>query len=457
MMRATFVCGLAALVAGMSAWAEDFPLTFRTIPAKDVMSFPGGSGTYGQLELAKPAQLRKEPKAISRHPLYGVCRQTATGPVFLFRLDESKGDGKGYDQLIVDLNQNGDLSDDSVAQRATDRRTGSFVQMLFGPIEAPADKVVAGGRPVYFAQVYLFNQQLLAESRSDQRIMAGQLMLKAGWYLDTTVTLDGLKQRVGLFDGDGNLHLGDVARAQSYTNRGENSWYFMGGDNFLIGTDSSGGAADETFQREACAFGPILYLGAKAYQVELAPDCKSLRVEPWPEVLAEVALRPHGDQVRSVTLAWEQPGGRWQLIQPVVTDGKVMVPPGNYRLYACSLVGKGAARDQVMVSGMQRVPQTPVNIAAGKANNFDCGAPLDIKVSADKVSGSALLMLGQETASARDESESVLRISANVAGVGGEIYSTFQKGDGFRFQPPKPSFTIVQAGKTIADGNLEFG
>jgi hypothetical protein len=52
----------------------------------------------------------------------------------------------------------------------------------------------------------------------------------------------------------------------------------------------------------------------------------------------------------------------------------------------------------------------------------------------------------------------MLRISANVAGAGGEIYSTFQRGDGFRSQPPKPSFTIVQAGgKTVATGNLEYG
>jgi hypothetical protein len=140
-----------------------------------------------------------------------------------------------------------------------------------------------------------------------------------------------------------------------------------------------------------------------------------------------------------------------------VTDGKTMVPPGNYRLYACNLVGKGAPRDQVMVSGMQRVPQTPVSIVAGKANTLDCGAPLDIKVTAARVSATSQIMLGQDTGNTKNDSEYMLRINANVAGAGGEIYSTFQKGDGFRFQPPKPTFTIVQAGKTVANGNLEFG
>ena len=128
--------GALAVAAAATASGEDFPLTFRTIPAKDVMSFPGGSGTYGQLGLAKPAKLRKEPKAMSRHPLYGVCRDTPAGPAFLFRLDESKGDGKGYDQLIVDMNQNGDLTDDPVAQRAVlpaDRRASRPTRCSLAP------------------------------------------------------------------------------------------------------------------------------------------------------------------------------------------------------------------------------------------------------------------------------------------------------------------------------------
>jgi hypothetical protein len=455
------ICGVLAMAAAATALGKDFPLTFRTIPAKDVMSFPGGSGSYGLAGLTKPEKLRKEPKAMSRQPLYGVCRYTPTGLAFLFRLDESKGDGKGYDRLIVDMNQNGDLTDDSVVQRTvlpTDRRTSDTDQMFFGPIQTPADKAVAGGRPVYFAQVYLFNREILTSGQTRQTTEFGQLVLKAGWYLDTTVELNGLKQKVGVYDNDSNLRLGDIARSQTFTNRGGTSWYFRGGDSLLVDADGSGTFENDLFQSESCPFGPILYLGAKAYKVALAPDWKSLHMEPWTEALAEVALQPHGDQIRNVTLAWEQPSGQWQLIRPAVTDGKVMVPPGNYRLYASSLVGKGAPRDQVMVSGTQRVPQTPVSIAAGKANSLDCGAPLDIKVTAVKSRGASRELLGEDAGDAKATSDYVLRINANVAGAGGEVYSTFQKGDGFRTRPPKPSFTIVQAGgKTVASGSLEYG
>ena len=150
----------------------------------------------------------------------------------------------------------------------------------------------------------------------------GQLMLKAGWYLDTTVELNGVKQKVGVFDGDSNLRLGDLSQPQTFTSNGEKSWYFRPGDSLLVDTDGSGRFENNVFQSEVCPFGPILYLDGKAYKVALAPDCKSLRVEPWSEPLAEVTLQPHGDQVKNLTLAWEGPNGNWQLIRPAVVDGR---------------------------------------------------------------------------------------------------------------------------------------
>ena len=265
MIRPAILCSLLAMAVIVTTSGEEFPLTFQTIPAKDVMSFPGGSGTYGQLGLSKPGRLLKEPKAMSRHPLYGVCRGTPSGPAFLFRLDESKGNGKGYDQLIVDMNQNGDLTDDPASQRVslpTDRRASLPDQMLFGPIQAPADKTLAGGRPVYYARIYIFNRQLLSSGRTDQAFTVGQLMLKAGWYLDATVALDGLKQTVGVYDSHRNLRLGDVARSQTFTNRAEISWYFRAGDTLLVDADGSGGFENDVFQSKAYPFGPILYLAA---------------------------------------------------------------------------------------------------------------------------------------------------------------------------------------------------
>jgi hypothetical protein len=459
MIRPAFVGALVTVVAVVTASAEDFPLAFRTILAQDVMSFPGGSGSYGQMRLTKPTSLRKEPNTMSRHPLYGECDGTGKRDGFIFRLDESKGEGRGYDRLIIDMNQNGDLTDDPVAQSAalpTDRRAAMPDQFLFGPIQAPADKAVAGGRPVYFALAYIFNRGLLSSSRQAPNLFLGQLMLKPGWYLDATAKLDGRELKVGVLDGDSNLHLGDVSQPLMVTNRAERTWYFRFGDYLLVDADGSGAFKNDVFQSEACPFGPILHIGSKAYSVGLTSDCKSLRVEPWPEPLAEVALQPRGQQVRAITLAWERPGGKWQIIRPAVANGRVMVPPGNYRLYSCNLAGSSG--DQVMVSGTQRFPQRPVAIAVGKANALDCGGPLQIKVTANRAGASSRGLLAEDSGYTSLGSGSMLHINATVVGAGGEIYTTFLGGERLRSKPPKPTFSIVQTGgKTVAAGNLEYG
>ncbi len=460
------LCGAMAVAA--SAAAEDFPLTFRTMPAKDVMSFPGNAGANIQLRLAKPKDLKKEPKAMSSRAFYGEVGDSGAGPTLLVRLDESNGAGKGYDRLIVDMNQNGDLTDDPVVQRTvlpTEARSGSSRELVFGPIQAPADKTIAGGRPVYYAQVYLY-QPFVSYSLSNpsssarlaQNVTSGRLTLKAGWYLETTVTQDGVKRKVGVIDGDANLRLGDVSQPRTVSSRGEKTWYFRPGDSLLVDENGSGTFENDVFQSEVCPFGPILYLGAKAYKVTLAADGGTLRVGSWPQALAEVTLQPHGDQVHNLTLAWERSGEQWELIRPGVAGGKIQVPAGNYRLYACSLEGKSGRGGPVMVSGMHRAVQTPVTLAAGKANTLECGAPLDINVKATKASTTSRLLLGEDTSNRRSEPQPTMRISASVSGAGGEVYSTYYKGEGFKSRPPKPTFTVKDAaGKTVANGNLEYG
>jgi hypothetical protein len=462
MMNKAMLSGLVALVGLLPASAEEFPLTFRTVPAKDVMTFPGGFGASEMLSSSRPARLRREPKVVSQHPLYSGSRAVLGGASVLVRLDESKGDGRGYDQLIVDMNQNGDLTDDPVVQLTeptTTRSRATPRQLLFGPIQSPADKALVGGRPQYFAEVYLYNSQVTTRSSQAQNLTYGQFMLKAGWYLDATVTVDGTKWKVGVYDGDANQHLGDFAKSQVITNRGSVSWYFRNADSWLLKRDAAGGFADRSSANEMYPFGPFLYVGAKAYKMVMAPDCRSLRVEPWSEPLAEVALQPQGDQVRSITLAWEQPGGRWQLLRPAVAaGGKVQVPSGNYRLYACNIVGEGAARDRVTLSATRRAVLPPVSVAAGRNNTLACGAPLDVAVTAVKARPYASRLQLGEAAETAASSESELRINAVVTGAGGEIYSTFQKGERPDSKPAPPVFTITDAaGKQLAKGNLEYG
>ena len=458
--------GWLAPALGMTmclAAAEEFPLEFRTVPAKEVMAFPGGSGISAMLRPAKAAGIKREPKAASPQALYGEWRTGAGKTLCVFRLDESEGKGKGYDRLIVDANRNGDLTDDPVVGRVplpTDRRPTSSAtteSALFGPIELAVEGLFPGARPVYHAQLHVYNRAAISGLRSANgqmlALLIGQLRLKAGWYLDTTVEVAGAKVKMGVYDGDASLSLGEAAQPQLYKSSAQTNWFFRPGDSLLVDADGSGAFESDPFQAEAAPFGPLLYTGARPLRVELGPQCRSLRVEPWTQPLAEVTLEPRGNEVRNVSLGWQQADGNWQLLRAGAAGGKILVPPGQYRFYACTLLGESPGRQPVMVSGSQRLFQEPLRFHAGTPAQLRCGGPLEIELTADK--RSATTSIPPKTAS---DSDFVLRIGARVVGAAGEVYSVFGTGQQFREDPPKPVFTVTDAkGKRLANGNLEFG
>jgi hypothetical protein len=469
MMRTTLLCGMVLSVIPFLSPAKDFPLEFKTLTAEEAMAFPGGSGLYGQLRLEKPGDITKAPPAISKHPLYGQL-SNGTNRLF-FRLDESQGDGKGYDRLIVDMNQNGDLTDDLVATRVEQPHPASGVSRtemaLFGPIPVPEGKKIGAWRPIYFAQMYLFTPP--AEAGTNTRnVFLGQLRFKAGWYLETTVELDGVTRKVGIVDGNCNFHLGNLNQPVTYPNGKETNWYFSGGDYFLVDNNGSGKFESSVGNSASAPFGPLLYLGAKPYKAVLAADDKSLALEPWTGPLAELALQPHGEQVSGISVAWEKAPEQWQLLQLGVENGKAKVPPGNYWLYTCTIKVKAAAGDTLILSGYKRTPTGTAKAEAGASMPFKCGSPLEIKVASERdtrnmdatapESGSGLVRLFR--GSTRAEKPLQQLIQASVIGVGGEQYSSFflKETKGNLRQPPKPTFVITTTdGKEVASGNLEFG
>jgi len=463
------VCGAVFMAIPVLSSAKDFPLEFKTLNAQEAMAFPGGAGIYGTIQPNKPAGIRKEPAAISKHPLYGELNGQTVRDRLYFRLDESKGDGKGYDRLIVDMNQNGDLTDDAVAVRVEQpgsSKTTSPSQQeiaIFGPIAAPNDKMIGSSRPIYFAQMYLFTPP--AGVSSNVRIAYfGQLRFKAGWYLEATVEFDGTKRKVGIIDANCNLQLGDIVTPTTYSGGSETSWYFQNGDYFLQDITGSGKFKNTPGDSASSPFGPMLYLGAKPYKATLSADCKSLALDPWAEPLAELAIQPHGEQVNVIQVAWESSPGKWQLLQPGVENGKAKVPPGNYRLYACTLKVKTSGGDSLILSGYKLSPKDTVKAEAGVPASFKCGSPLDVKVTSSAretaAAGGSQSLLGRiaRNLSSSDQTLEQL-IQASVVGAGGESYSSFVLEDkNNQRQPPSPTFAVATSdGREVGSGNMEFG
>lgn len=445
MKKVMLLCGAALMAVPVFSSAETCPLEFKTLDAQQAMAFPGGSGTYGMIRL-KALRTLKEPKATSRHPLYGQLGDSPN--TYAFRLDESQGTGKGYDRLIIDLNRNGDLTDDAVVEHVPEPKPAQASaatlpqRALFGPIPVPDDKKIGDWRPIYFAEMYLFLPAGNFASVSANSSV-GQLRFKAGWYLQTTVKLDGITRKIGIVDGDGNLQLGDVSTPMTYKSGDVQNWYFQNGDYFLQDTDGSGKFENDITGSDASPFGPIIYLGSKPYKITLAADYKSLAVEEWSERLAHLDLQPHGDQVSDLQVAWESRPNHWQLLQPGVANGKALVPPGHYRLYTCKLKVETESGDSLILSGYKRLPQDTVAVEAGASADMRCGSPLEIKVSSERDSRNS----GNQM------------IQASVLGAGGETFSGFfLQSKGKLKQPPKPVFTVLTAdGKEVGSGNMEFG
>lgn len=460
MTRAGIIWTAALFAAGFTVTAETYPLAFKAVTAEQIEALPGGYGLYGNLQTTRPAGIKKEPKAVSHRPLYGPGEAYGSSQRYLYRLDESKGNGTGYDQLIVDMNQNGDLTDDAVVLREKPlvRVRGRTAQAAwFGPIPGPADKEFGGHRTVFYASIYL-RPVIGQESEEVPGGYMGYLRFKAGWYLEATVQVDGAKRKFAVYDGNNNLQLGEPPEVQEGQSGGERTWYFRPADNFFVDANDSGLFEKDGLEKEVRAFGPIVYVGDKPLKASLEPNCTSLRLEPWTDQLAQVTIEPKGGQLGHLVLAWEHPAGTWRLMSPPVEQGKIRVPPGRYRLYYCALFGQNPGADDVMVSGNLRTPKTPLKFEAGKANTLRCGGPIEIAANASKQRAQTIDDIRGQPRDARNDSDYVVRINANFRGVAGETYSTFLKGPKLASEPARPVFKVLNAdGKELAKGNLEFG
>ena len=114
------------------------------------------------LDRDKPfAEVRNYPAFVSKKPVYGSVRfaadygQTNSGMLFYFAMDESRGTGKGYDRLYMDLNRDLNLRNDPVVkpqQRPPDnaslRNSGIKQQVIFDLLSIDFDFGPAGTRPV---------------------------------------------------------------------------------------------------------------------------------------------------------------------------------------------------------------------------------------------------------------------------------------------------------------------
>ncbi len=467
MKRLTWLASVAGVGALIAADAAEFALEVKPMTLAEALRCPGGYGAFGTWSRTRPAALRQAPKTVSSHPLYaqvgappaGIAapRSARTGMVLL--LDESRGDGQGYDRLIADVNGNGDLTDDPVISKCdgeVGRGPANFQQASFGPVELPTERAIGPWRPRFYAEVFLYNLANVRTILSDSPAPVGQVRLRAGNYLEASIQVEGERQRFGVVDGNCNFVLGDRATLQRVM-RAPNqvNWLLVSGDSFLRDRHGSGRF---DLAESAEMFSSRSYFAGKPFSVALSGDLRSVRLEPCTDPAGELAVKA---QVSGLVLAWEKRPGEWEALTPEVQGNKAVLPAGTYRVGSCTVGGRRAAGSMVKAVSSDP-PDQAFQITPGQKTMLAAGPPLRLELQASRsvstitgqpgLAGAVLGLLG----GARAEQTIQVRFALLVTGAGGEHYSGFSDARGTQLTPP--TFVVRDAaGRQVATGSFQFG
>jgi hypothetical protein len=375
-------------------------------------------------------------------------------------LDESKGAGTGYDLLILDINANGDLSDDPVIEAQTEislpAGPSGFEQRLFKPISIPLEKGKASQSLTFSVQTYIHNRQQIGISKGGEFL--GQANLAPACYLEALVQLGAMSEKIGIVDANANARFGDKAQCQEVASGASKYRYFHSFDVVLRDRDGSGQFEKDLCDTESEAFSSVLYFAGNPYSVALADDLSAIRLEPYSGPLGEITAE-NLDQVRVLTLGWQGEGGQWEVITPQPQQGKIKAPAGSYALSQAVLMGKNSQGVIVMAKGYNRGNGQPIQVAAGQAVALRCGAPLELRVKTDNQTGASggFLQALANVFTAAPKAESVT-INVEVIGAGDEAYSIFARGPNLTERLNAPKFRVLGAdGKVVASGQLEYG
>jgi hypothetical protein len=460
MIKPLLVGVVAASLTASMVSAESFSFTVKNLTMQESHVIAGGYGDYGSVMINSSSGI-KAPKLTSSRPLYGVMHRNNNQGKPTVILDESKGTGKGYDRLIFDINENGDFTDDPVFNGTPANVNSSnddYEQNDFGPIELPAKKTVGIWRPRFYVNVYLYNKRELKSATKDSQQQIGQIRLQAGNLLEAQVDINGIKQKIGLIDGNCNFTLGDPVSISKVYRRANDpgSWYLAPGDSYVRDIDGSGKYQRSQAGKESEIFSKYVYFRGKPYLAKVSEDLKSVSFEPFTGLTGEFKLDP---TVTRVVFGLE--GTTWEAVTPEIVEGKVVVPVGNYHISTCMISAKDASG--VVQANTTDVPDKMFAVKAGQATDLQVGQPLKLSILAEKqpANGNEPAGMGSSknlfsSTNSNSKQSYVLQMNVQIAGAATEKYSGFTRDQGGYIAAPRFQILDVK-GKELASGNFEYG
>lgn len=282
----------------------------------------GGYGAW--LRSPKPPAIENEPETFSELPLYGFLNLTGQRRAAIpegegqlaFRLDESSGAGTGYDRLIIDTNNNGDLTDDPVIEssneftsrelkrriRRRDENPFQSENVYFGPIELSTGSVTGVWRPRIEAVALVSNWTF-------DRDRYGLVRFENLGCLETVVQLDGVEHKIRICDANFDLQIGFRSRV-------------------LRLRDEPEAVGPIVLPPRYEVLSPLMYFGADLYSVAPAEDLSTLRFGPYEGPTGELAIP---DCIKRVDCEWQSPDGKYVPLD-LPDSNRVRLPAGRYSL-----------------------------------------------------------------------------------------------------------------------------
>ena len=447
--------GLFALLLSVEA-AENkpasYPLYFKTLDPVTAFYSPQGYCTVVILSETKPEEIIKEPEAPSKKlyaRLFSSERPVVLGdnfptpptmavwgqPIMTMRLTE-KEEGEGYDTAIIDLNNNGDLTDDPVFR---DHKVAKH-RKFFGPFQLPLPEGTLATNSQIKPMMYL-ETGFLTAPRSYMNPKTGKFTdfvgfaaVRSGWVLEGRIDHENTLQTIAFKDAYCDFTFSQSVSHREILNddlyfenaKKVSSIEFFPSDYVLRDYNNNGRYDCELPLNEAEAFGKYILLDGKLYQWSLSKDLTSYSLSPVTDSSSTgtFALPKTSDKRIQVALMTgytppEKKEGpsfgddKWQLITINAENIQSQLPVGSYLLSQFALRSRDTTNliAHFPLDTFSSRESISFNISPEQTFKAPWGEPLNLTLE---------VFYPQE-----EEFESTLQIYINLVGNNGETYSDF--------------------------------
>jgi hypothetical protein len=387
-----------------------------------------------------------------------------------------------YNRLYLDLNGNGDLSDDKpVEAQAVSSNTntggvlmlagsrGNYASFSFPQVDLTVD---AGGTPVE----YSFTLSGYSNAQPDFCYVG--VRLNAAAYREGEITLEGKKHRIVLIDFNSNGRFDDQIAMATAGSGSEARVYPQQGDMLLVDPDAKN--PDSPYDPAGSKFRnyitKLINVEGRLYDLKITPAGDKITLESSAVPQGKVSnpndgysAMIYGDQgVLKISGNKENPAsvpaGEWKLLSYSIdltpppetekaAEEKAKSDEGGEKATASkplsealkNVLGGSAAAQKVvrrtLVAGQATASYKAVKVVAGETVEMPFGPPFKPVVQAYP---------GQD-----EKQKKITQLAMSLVGSGGESCTNMiVKG----VRPPKPEFTITDSeGKEVQTGSFEYG